>query len=52
MLPILEGPVIALVPLTVIDEPLNFNAIMGRTWIHAMKKLPSSYHKRLGFFTL
>ena len=32
-----EGPVITLVPLTVIDESSNFNAILGRTWIHAMK---------------
>ena len=52
MLPISEGPVTTLVPLTVIDEPLNFNALMGRTWIHAMKTLPLSYHKMLGFLTL
>ena len=44
VLPILEGPIIVLVPLTVLDEPSNFNAILGRTWIHAMKALPSSYH--------
>ena len=31
VLPISTGLVIALVPLTVIDEPLNFNAIRGRT---------------------
>ena len=38
------GLVTALVPLTVIDELSFFNAILGRTWIHAMKALPSSYH--------
>ena len=50
-LPISTGPVTTLVPLTVIDEPLNFNAILGHTWIHAMKALPSSYHQRLSFLT-
>ena len=43
-LPISMGPVIALVPLTVIDQTSSFNVILGRTWIHAMKALPSSYH--------
>ena len=51
VLPISTGPVTALVPLTVIDELLNFNAILGHTWIHAMKALPSSYHQRLSFLT-
>ena len=45
------GSVIALVSLMVINEPSNFNAILGRTWIHAMKALPSSYHRRLSFLT-
>ena len=45
------GPVITLVLLTVIDEPLSFNSILGRTWIHAMKALPSSYHQVLSFLT-
>ena len=35
----------------VINEPSNFNAILGHTWIHAMKALPSSYHRRLSFLT-
>ena len=49
MLPISTSQVIALVLLTVIDEPPNFHAILGRTLIHAMKALPSSYHQRLSF---
>ena len=43
VLPISTGPITALVPLTVIDEPSNFNAILDRTWIPIMKALPSSY---------
>ena len=31
VLPVTERPVIALVPLIVIDEPSSFNAILGRT---------------------
>ena len=44
VLPISMGLVTALVPLTVIDEPSSFNVILGRTWIHVMKPIPSSYH--------
>ena len=44
VVPISTGLVTALVPLTVIDELSSFNAILGRTWIHVMKALPSSYH--------
>ena len=47
VLPISIGPVTSLVPLIVIDEMSSFNAILGRTWIHAMKALPSSYHQML-----
>ena len=51
VLPISVGPVTSLVPLIVIDETSSFNAILGRTWIHAMKALPSSYHQMLSFQT-
>ena len=51
VLSVSTGPVIALVPLMVIDEPSSFNATLGRTWIHAMKALSSSYHQVLSFLT-
>ena len=51
MLPISAGPITVMVPLIVINEPSNFNTILGHTWIHAMKGLPSSYHQRLSFLT-
>ena len=31
------------------DKSSSFNAILGRTWIHAMKALPSSNHQMLSF---
>ena len=46
-----NGLVTALVPLTMIDEPSSFNVILGRTWIHAMKALSSSYYQVLSFLT-
>ena len=42
--PVLVGSITSLVPLIVIDEPSSLNIILGRTWIHAMKALSSSYH--------
>ena len=44
VLPISVGPVTSMVPLMVIDKPSNFNSILDRTWTHAIKALPSSYH--------
>ena len=44
-------PIAVLVLFIVIDEPSSFNAILGCTWIHAMKALPSSYHQILSFLT-
>ena len=44
VLPVSIGPVITLVSLTVIDKLSSFNSILGHTWIHVMKALPSSYH--------
>ena len=42
-------PITTLVPLTVIDEASSFNTILGRTWIHTIKALSSSYHQMLSF---
>ena len=49
--PVAASLVTALFPFTLIDEHSSFNAILGRTWIHAMKALPSSYHQMLSFLT-
>ena len=51
VLPLSTGPVTTLVSLMVIDKSLNFNAILGCTWIRAMKALLSSYHQKLSFLT-
>ncbi|XP_074352137.1 uncharacterized protein LOC141691303 [Apium graveolens] len=35
----------------VVKEASTYNAIMGRTWIHAFKSVPSTYHMVLKFPT-
>ena len=51
VLPISARLVTILISLMVVDEPSSFNTILGCTWIHAMKALPSLYHKMLSFLT-
>ena len=50
VLPISVGLITMLVWLTVINELFSFNVILGHTWIHAIKALPSFYHQNLSFF--
>ena len=52
VLSVLVRPVIAFVPLTVIDDPSSFNTILSHAWIHVMKAFLSSYHQVLNFLTL
>ena len=35
----------------VVDVPPPYNAIMGQTWIHRMRMVPSTYHQRIHFPT-
>ena len=51
VLPVSARRVTVLVPITVIDELSSFIAILGSTWIHAMKALSSSYHQMLSLLT-
>ncbi|XP_074378433.1 uncharacterized protein LOC141719975 [Apium graveolens] len=37
--------------LVVVKASSTYNAIMGRTWIHAFKAVPSSYHSFMKFLT-
>ena len=44
VLPVQAGPVILNVQFFIIEDLSQFNAIMGRTWLHDMKVIPSTYH--------
>lgn len=46
------GPIHLDVEFLVVKVPSPYNSIMGRTWIHRMKAVPSTYHQRIHFPTL
>ena len=44
VLPVQDGPVILNIQFFMVEDLSLFNAIMGRTWLHDMKVIPSTYH--------
>ena len=45
------GPVTQQVLFSVVKDLGPYNAIIGRTWLHAMKAIPSTYHKIISYLT-
>ncbi|RVW17419.1 hypothetical protein CK203_094149 [Vitis vinifera] len=45
ILPVQAGPVTLNVQFSVVQELSPFNVILGRTWLHYMKAIPSTYHQ-------
>ena len=45
------GPVTQQVLFLVVKYLGPYNAIMGRTWLHAMKAIPSTYHQTISYLT-
>ncbi|KAL6347625.1 hypothetical protein AAG906_026153 [Vitis piasezkii] len=45
------GPVILNVQFSVVQDLSPFNVILGRTWLHYMKTIPSTYHQMVSFLT-
>ena len=43
------GPVILNVQFSVVEDLSIFKAILGRTWLHYMKVIPSTYHQMVSF---
>ena len=50
-LPVKVGPVTQRVLFSVVEDLEPYNAIVGRTWLHSMKVMPSTYHKMVGYLT-
>ena len=50
-LPVQAGPVILNVLFSMVKDLSPFNAILGRTWLHSMKDIPSTYHQKVSFIT-
>ncbi|RVW70224.1 hypothetical protein CK203_051479 [Vitis vinifera] len=51
LLPVRAGPVTLNVQFSVVQELSPFNIILGRTWLHYMKAIPSTYHQMVSFLT-
>ncbi|XP_034689492.1 uncharacterized protein LOC117917359 [Vitis riparia] len=51
MLPVQAEPVILNVQFSVVEDLSPFNAIMGCTWLHGMKVIPSTYHQVVSYVT-
>uniref|UniRef100_A0A2N9H9C9 Integrase catalytic domain-containing protein n=1 Tax=Fagus sylvatica TaxID=28930 RepID=A0A2N9H9C9_FAGSY len=48
---VLTGPINLQTEFIVIQAPSPYNAIMGRSWLHKMKAIPSILHQKLRFPT-
>ena len=51
ILPVQAGLVTLNVQFSVVQELSPFNVILGRTWLHYMKAIPSTYHQMVSFLT-
>ncbi|RVW76965.1 Transposon Ty3-I Gag-Pol polyprotein [Vitis vinifera] len=51
VLPVQAGPVILNIQFSIVEDLSPFNAILGRTWLHYMKAIPSTYHQMVSFLT-
>ena len=50
--PVREGSVVTQqVLFSIVEELGSYNAIQGRTWLHAMKAIPSTYHQTISYLT-
>ena len=49
VLPLHVGPIERDVTYQVLDIPLAYNILLGRSWIHEMRDVPSTYHQCVKF---
>ena len=45
------GPVTQQVFFSVVEDLGPYNAIVGQTWLHTMKTIPSTYHQTISYLT-
>ena len=50
-LPVRVGPMVQQVLFSVVEVLGPYNSIVGRAWLHAMKVVPSTYHKMISYLT-
>ncbi|XP_034674350.1 uncharacterized protein LOC117905562 [Vitis riparia] len=51
VLPIQAGPITLNVQFSMVQDLSPFNVILGCTWLHCMKVIPSTYHQMVSFLT-
>lgn len=51
ILPVQVGPVTLNTLFSIVEDLSPFNAILGHTWLHGMKAIPSTYHQVVSFIT-
>ena len=51
VLPVQASPVTLNIQFSVVQDLSPFNVILGRTWLHYMKVIPSTYHQMVSFLT-
>ena len=51
VLPVQAGPVTLNLQFSVVQDLSPFNVILGRTWLHYMKVIPSTYYQMVSFLT-
>ena len=51
VLPVQASPITINIQFYVVQDLSPFNAILGRTWMHYMKAIPSTYHQMVSFLT-
>ena len=50
-LPMKDGPVTQRVLFVIVEDLVPYNAMVGRTWLHSMKDVPSTYHQMISYLT-
>ena len=50
-LPMKVGPVTQWVLFSIVEDLGPYNVIVGRTWMHSMKVVPSTYHQMVSYLT-
>ena len=47
VLPVQASPIILNIQFSVVNDLSPYNAIMGHAWLHRMKVIPSTYHRKV-----
>ena len=51
VLSVQAGPITLNVQFSMVEDLPPFNVSLGRTWLHYMKTIPSTYHQMVSFLT-